>query len=139
MGETTPAFGSGGYVGTKLIGHEQPIGKMALTLGNNILKALGMFQWIGDHAFRTNVSGTPVLDPLSGILMDLGLAWLLAGCGSQPSPLSDATPPVARTIENEGSDTLVNLALAWAEAYMSLHPDVRISVTGGGSGRLLCL
>jgi len=29
---------------------------------------------------------------------------------------------------------MVNLALAWAEAYMDLHPDVRISVTGGGSG-----
>jgi len=38
------------------------------------------------------------------------------------------------SIENTGSDTLVNLALAWAEAYMSQHPDVRISVTGGGSG-----
>jgi phosphate transport system substrate-binding protein len=38
------------------------------------------------------------------------------------------------TIENKGSDTLVNLALAWAERYMDIHPDVRISVTGGGSG-----
>ena len=37
-------------------------------------------------------------------------------------------------IENIGSDTLVNLALAWAEAYMAQHPEVRISVTGGGSG-----
>ncbi len=37
-------------------------------------------------------------------------------------------------IENKGSDTLVNLALAWAEAYMAQHPHVRISVTGGGSG-----
>jgi phosphate transport system substrate-binding protein len=67
-------------------------------------------------------------------LMLLGLAWLLAGCGSQPSTSPDTTPPVARAIENKGSDTLVNLALAWAEAYMDLHPDVRISVTGGGSG-----
>jgi len=67
-------------------------------------------------------------------LVLLGLAWLLAGCGSQPSTSPGAAPPAARTIENEGSDTLVNLALAWAEAYMSLHPDVRISVTGGGSG-----
>ncbi len=33
-----------------------------------------------------------------------------------------------------GSDTLVNLALAWAEAWMTEHPEVRISVTGGGSG-----
>lgn len=40
----------------------------------------------------------------------------------------------AETIENKGSDTMVNLALAWAEAYMQLHPEVRISVTGGGSG-----
>lgn len=39
-----------------------------------------------------------------------------------------------QTIENKGSDTLVNLALAWAERYMELHPDVRLSVTGGGSG-----
>ena len=37
-------------------------------------------------------------------------------------------------IENKGSDTLVNLALAWAEEYQRLHPDVQISVTGGGSG-----
>lgn len=40
----------------------------------------------------------------------------------------------SETIENKGSDTLVNLALAWAEAYMSSYPEVRISVTGGGSG-----
>lgn len=37
-------------------------------------------------------------------------------------------------IENKGSDTIVNLALAWAERYQNEHPDVRISVTGGGSG-----
>ena len=29
---------------------------------------------------------------------------------------------------------MVNLALAWAEQYQRLHPDVRVSVTGGGSG-----
>jgi phosphate transport system substrate-binding protein len=37
-------------------------------------------------------------------------------------------------IQNKGSDTLVNLALAWAEEYQNLHPDIEISVTGGGSG-----
>jgi phosphate transport system substrate-binding protein len=37
-------------------------------------------------------------------------------------------------IENKGSDTIVNLALAWAEYYQKQHPEVRISVTGGGSG-----
>ncbi len=37
-------------------------------------------------------------------------------------------------IENKGSDTIVNLALAWAERYQTENPEVRISVTGGGSG-----
>ncbi len=37
-------------------------------------------------------------------------------------------------IQNVGSDTMVNLALAWAEAYQAENPDVRIAVTGGGSG-----
>ncbi len=37
-------------------------------------------------------------------------------------------------IQNKGSDTIVNLALAWAERYQTLRPDVRLSVTGGGSG-----
>jgi phosphate transport system substrate-binding protein len=37
-------------------------------------------------------------------------------------------------IENKGSDTMVNLALAWAERYQDSRQDVRISVTGGGSG-----
>jgi len=29
---------------------------------------------------------------------------------------------------------MVNLALAWAERYQSAHPDISLSVTGGGSG-----
>jgi phosphate transport system substrate-binding protein len=29
---------------------------------------------------------------------------------------------------------MVNLALAWAEKYQSEHPDISLSVTGGGSG-----
>lgn len=66
-----------------------------------------------------------------GLLL-LSLAWLLAGCGAQQPTSSDSA--AARTIENKGSDTLVNLALAWAEEYMQLYPEVRISVTGGGSG-----
>ena len=34
----------------------------------------------------------------------------------------------------KGSDTLVILAQKWAETYMGQHPDVKIDVTGGGSG-----
>jgi len=67
-------------------------------------------------------------------LMTLSAIWLLAACGP-PQPGSDSeAPAAAQIIENKGSDTLVNLALAWAETYMSWHPRARISVTGGGSG-----
>jgi phosphate transport system substrate-binding protein len=42
---------------------------------------------------------------------------------------------VARTeIQNKGSDTLVNVAQAWAEAYQTVDPDVAVAVSGGGSG-----
>jgi phosphate transport system substrate-binding protein len=37
-------------------------------------------------------------------------------------------------IQNKGSDTLVNVAQAWAEAYQTVNPDVAIAVSGGGSG-----
>ncbi len=37
-------------------------------------------------------------------------------------------------IQNKGSDTLVNLAQAWAEEYKKVQPKVAIAVSGGGSG-----
>lgn len=37
-------------------------------------------------------------------------------------------------IQNKGSDTLVNVAQAWAEAYQTVNSDVAVAVTGGGSG-----
>ncbi|NLG28246.1 MAG: phosphate ABC transporter substrate-binding protein [Chloroflexi bacterium] len=67
-------------------------------------------------------------------LLALALAGLCAACADRSGDSPVPAPANARTIENKGSDTLVNLALAWAEAYMAEHTDVRISVTGGGSG-----
>lgn len=37
-------------------------------------------------------------------------------------------------IQNRGSDTLVNVAQAWAEEYGQIAPNVAIAVSGGGSG-----
>ncbi len=37
-------------------------------------------------------------------------------------------------LQNKGSDTLVNVAQAWAEAYGSVNANVAVAVTGGGSG-----
>ncbi len=59
--------------------------------------------------------------------------FVLTACGPVSSA-ETASDSQAAYIENKGSDTIVNLALAWAERYQGEHPDVRISVTGGGSG-----
>ncbi len=37
-------------------------------------------------------------------------------------------------IQNKGSDTLVNVAQAWAETYQTVDPSVVVAVSGGGSG-----
>jgi phosphate transport system substrate-binding protein len=72
--------------------------------------------------------------------LELGLLVLLAtlalmGCSPRgPSRVAAATEGTQRAIQNKGSDTLVNLALAWAEAYRQIQPTVSIAVTGGGTG-----
>lgn len=65
------------------------------------------------------------------------ISWLLAllcvaavahvGCGG-----GEGTG--AGTVRIEGSDTMVNLAQAWAERYHRMHPGVSVQVQGGGSG-----
>lgn len=66
------------------------------------------------------------------VIIILFLFLFNTSCG--PASSEGAASDSAAYIENKGSDTIVNLALAWAERYQSEHPEVRISVTGGGSG-----
>jgi phosphate transport system substrate-binding protein len=83
-----------------------------------------------------NILVTFTLSPIAlrlvvGLLMFI-ITWMLVGCRQQEA--SSTNPNTTQTIDNMGSDTLVNLALTWAETYMDKHPEVRISVTGGGTG-----
>jgi phosphate transport system substrate-binding protein len=55
----------------------------------------------------------------------LFLIFIMMGCSKRENVL---------IIQNKGSDTLVNLAQAWAEEYKKVHPQVAIAVSGGGSG-----
>lgn len=49
--------------------------------------------------------------------------------------LTAAVSVQARTVlQNKGSDTLVNVAQAWAEEYQNVSAEVAIAVSGGGSG-----
>jgi phosphate transport system substrate-binding protein len=79
-------------------------------------------------------AGRPWQSPTLMVCAFLLAALLSSGCGPSRGEVASTSASANSTIQITGSDTLVNLALAWAEAYMNLHPDVRISVTGGGSG-----
>ncbi len=52
------------------------------------------------------------------------MALILVGCSKRDQVI----------IQNKGSDTIVNLAQAWAEEYKMAKPNVGIAVSGGGSG-----
>jgi phosphate transport system substrate-binding protein len=56
----------------------------------------------------------------------LAVILALGGCSRQSQQAS--------SIQIKGSDTMVNLGQAWAEAFMKAHPKVSVAVTGGGSG-----
>jgi phosphate transport system substrate-binding protein len=59
---------------------------------------------------------------------------ILIGCRGGRTDTAVSAEPASRAIQNKGSDTLVNIALAWAETYRVVDPTVSIAVTGGGSG-----
>ena len=67
---------------------------------------------------------TTVLRPTIPALL---AALALTGCGG-------GAGRSAIIIQNKGSDTMVNLAQAWAEAYQTVAPEVEVEVSGGGSG-----
>jgi phosphate transport system substrate-binding protein len=52
----------------------------------------------------------------------------------KPQSLTQQSSSERKVLQNKGSDTLVNVAQAWAEAYAKVNPNLAIAVTGGGSG-----
>ena len=64
----------------------------------------------------------------------LALTLLQSGCGKSDTSSGGDDAAKKQTIQNKGSDTMVNLAQAWAEEYKKVAPDVDVEVSGGGSG-----
>ncbi|MCH2111680.1 MAG: PstS family phosphate ABC transporter substrate-binding protein [Planctomycetes bacterium] len=56
------------------------------------------------------------------------LALSITSCGQGVNGAGRAV------LQNKGSDTLVNVAQAWAEHYSEVNPSIAVAVTGGGSG-----
>jgi phosphate transport system substrate-binding protein len=71
-------------------------------------------------------------------LLAVGVALLtLAGCKKKANPEGGTGSPggaPSQSIQNIGSDTMVNLAQAWAEEYAKVDPAISVEVSGGGSG-----
>ena len=59
------------------------------------------------------------------VLLVLFMTAALGACGGGEQ---------RQVVQNKGSDTLVNVAQAWAEAYQGVNPAVVVAVSGGGSG-----
>lgn len=72
-----------------------------------------------------------IRSPWAHLSLPIALAssLLLAGCGGGQKDGADTV-----YIQNKGSDTMVNVAQAWAEQYKTVAPGVEVEVSGGGSG-----
>jgi phosphate transport system substrate-binding protein len=66
---------------------------------------------------------------LARVGLAVGVAGMLGACRAKQEDGSERA-----VIQVKGSDTMVNLAQAWAEAYQTAAPHVDVEVSGGGSG-----
>ena len=69
-----------------------------------------------------------------GILAVVACGCVIMGCSPKDgeSTVSEAAAQII--IKNKGSDTMVNLAQAWAETYTEITSTASVEVSGGGSG-----
>lgn len=66
---------------------------------------------------------------IAAFFMAAAVALLLPGCSKKSGSAGTKID-----IQNSGSDTMVNLAQAWAEKYAEIDSAVSVEVSGGGSG-----
>ena len=67
----------------------------------------------------------------------IAVATLMLNTGCKPKETAGGAGgggAAKTTIQNKGSDTMVNVAQVWAEEYKKSHPNVEVEVSGGGSG-----
>ncbi len=63
------------------------------------------------------------------------IALAATGCNRSADSTRGGGGGKKTAIANIGSDTMVNLAIAWADAYTKIDPSVSVEVNGGGSGQ----
>jgi phosphate transport system substrate-binding protein len=88
---------------------------------------------------RTPTHGSAVRSAFARAAFHLVCAVVLAlaagaACKKKADGQGGTGSGAKQAIQNIGSDTMVNLAQAWAEAYAKVAPNVSVEVSGGGSG-----
>ncbi len=104
----------------------------------NIVKT-NLFNMWGRLNIGYKINNRQLYLPLLLILLSMGQIGCRVGeeetaAAGGSEETESAADTSQRAIQNKGSDTLVNIALAWAEEYRMVDPGVSIAVTGGGSG-----
>ena len=81
----------------------------------------------------SNLKFTPII--CNTVILLIVSSLVLVGCSKKgENDKVVGTGSETFIIQNAGSDTMVNLAQAWAEEYGSIDPNVSVEVSGGGSG-----
>jgi phosphate transport system substrate-binding protein len=82
---------------------------------------------------RTEMKGRTSMKNLT-TRVAVGLFVAALGGGTACKKTSEPAAGKKISLQNVGSDTMVNLAQAWAEEYAKVDPNVSVEVSGGGSG-----
>jgi phosphate transport system substrate-binding protein len=92
--------------------------------------------FLGENPNRRRVAVKAQKWIVAALASALALGALgLSGCGSQSTTSAPSTKTeLTGSINVAGSDTMVNLAQAWAEKFGTDNSGVTVSVKGGGSG-----
>jgi phosphate transport system substrate-binding protein len=62
------------------------------------------------------------------ILLLFTVLLVIAACSLQPDSELDSPTDSSEYLNNVGSDTMVNLALAWAEQFQKENPQSNLSI-----------
>jgi phosphate transport system substrate-binding protein len=68
------------------------------------------------------------------VLFVLAFGFVISGCSPKDGESAARKEAAQVIIKNKGSDTMVNLAQAWAEMYTGVTTKASVEVSGGGSG-----
>ena len=82
---------------------------------------------------RSRTLGLLLILPLAALTGSSGCKKKTESTGEPGQPPSQ--PAQKKAVQNIGSDTMVNLAQAWAEEYAKVNPAISIEVSGGGTGQ----